>query len=169
MLATMIIISHHRSKALAHRHLLALRRKYARADLLSQRNAEGRYSSGGQTFVFEVQEKAEPQIEVVIHFDYGSRDPKGDHLIQFQVHLFAPGTETDKEIIGAIRDHAEGLPYPKGYREKTITWGHAHRRLEGSLFNVAKTAQREGKVVSFRRHTRTSRGRRAKQKRKAAK
>jgi hypothetical protein len=122
----MIIHSHHRSEALALQHLAALRRKYASAELLSRRNALGRYSSRGRTYVFEVQEKKKKpgRTEYVIHFDYGTKDKKkGDRRIRFQVHVWGPASTPDPEVIEIIRGRTEGLPWPSGWRHKAIYWG----------------------------------------------
>jgi hypothetical protein len=122
----MIIHAHHRSKALALRHLAALRRKYGSAELLSRRNAAGRYSKRGQFYVFEVREKAKKpgRTEYVIHFDYGTKSKKkGDQRIRFQVHVWGPQGATDREAIEAIKARTEGAPWPAGWSHKAIYWG----------------------------------------------
>lgn len=119
----MIIQAQHRNFALATRHLRELRKKYASAELLSRRNARGRFSNRGQFYVFEVTEATQDKIELVAHFDYGSS--KAKDLLRFQVHIIGPADASDDEALRVIREHfSEGEAYPKGWRQKTIYWGH---------------------------------------------
>jgi len=119
----MIISAQHRSYALALRHLRELRRKYPSAELLSRRNARGRYSSRGQFYEFEVTEETQQKIELVLHFDYSSTAARD--LLRFQVHVIGPGNVSDDEALRVVREHfTKGGKYPKGWREKAIYWGH---------------------------------------------
>jgi len=83
----MIIVGNHRSAALAQRHLRELRREHkgSTVEIISRRNASGRYSGRGQYFWFEVTKLPTNQIELVAHFDYSSR--KAKRLLRFQVHI----------------------------------------------------------------------------------
>jgi hypothetical protein len=122
----MIIYAYHHNKGLALRHLTALRRKYESAELLSRRNASGRYSKRGQFYVFEVREKKKKpgRTEYVIHFNYGTLDKKkGDRRIRFQVHVFGPQGASDREAVEIIKDRTNGAPWPSGWSHKAIYWG----------------------------------------------
>lgn len=90
--------------------------------LLSRRNARGHYSERGHTYVWEVFEKPKGnRIEIVVHFDYGTK--KAKNLIQFQVHVFGPSTATDAECVEAIRRFEKGEK-PQGWKWKEIFWAH---------------------------------------------
>src|SRR5208282_2133317 len=73
--------------------------------------AQGRFSSRGHCFQFEViGEKSSGEIELVAHFDYGS--VKRGSVIELQLHIFAPEGTTDDEALEAIRERANGKPWP---------------------------------------------------------
>lgn len=125
----MIISARHRSYALALRHLAALRRQHPKAsvEIISRRNASGKFSKRGIYYQFEVIEH-EPigKLELVLHFDYGGS--KATDLIRFQVHITAPGDTDDEEALRIVRDHytpREKESWPKGWKETKIFWGHA--------------------------------------------
>ena len=119
----MIITAQHRNYKLAMRHLAKLRREYASAELLSRRNKRGQFSCRGQFYVFEVTKETQDKIELVAHFDYGSS--KARDLLRFQVHIVGPGDVSDNEALRVISEHfEEGKSYPKGWKQKTIYWGH---------------------------------------------
>lgn len=118
----MIIISHHRSAALAARKRRDLEKQYFVVRLLSRRNAAGAYRSNGHTYVWEVFDKPEgKKIEIVVHFDYGTK--KNRNLIQFQVHIFGPSEATDSEVVEAVRQFERGKK-PQGWSWKEIFWAH---------------------------------------------
>ena len=119
----MIIISHHRSAALADRKRRDLEARYpeSRVELLSRRNEKGWFSNNGHTFTWEVTPTG-ARLELVVHFDYGSE--KSKNLIRFQVHVFGPGNATDAEAISAIRQANKGEGFPKSWRKRAIYWGH---------------------------------------------
>ena len=117
----MIVDSHHRNHSLALRHLSALRRENPgqQVELLSRRNAQGRYSYRGHHFQFEViGEKPSGEIEFVAHFNYGS--VKRGSVIELQLHIFAPESTTDDEALEAIRDRANGKPWPSKKWRSTL-------------------------------------------------
>jgi hypothetical protein len=121
----MIVVGYHRSAALAHKHLLALRREHrdATVELIGRRTAKGRYSSRGRYFWYEIT-KHESKIELVLHFDYGSS--RARDLLRFQVHVIGPGNAADDEALRIVRSHfSEGKRFPVGWRQKTIFWGHS--------------------------------------------
>lgn len=121
----MIIVGHHRSATLAQRHLRALRREHkgSSVEIVSRRNASGRYSGRGQYFWFEVVKLPTDRIELVAHFDYAST--KAKDLLRFQVHIIGPSKTTDREALEVIVNHfSDEEPYPRGWKEKIIFWGH---------------------------------------------
>lgn len=121
----MIIISHHRSLDLADRKRHALLLKYASVELLSRRDAAGRYSSRGRTYIWEVRpkEKKPKRAEFVIHFEYGAKSKKkGDQRIRFQVHVFGPSGASFDDAIKAIRKRNQGEAWPEGWSKKAIYW-----------------------------------------------
>lgn len=126
----MIVISHHRNAALAARKRADLQRANpdSSVTLLSRRSAGGRFSSRGQTFVWEVQPKNK-KLNLVLHFDYG--DQGRGKLIQFQVHVEGPGDVSDAEAIEVIQKAATDGYYPKGWRERAIFWSKG-----GTRYNV---------------------------------
>lgn len=78
------VIGHHRSLALAERHLRELSRKNPGVEvrIASRRDSEGRFSNRGRTFIFEIKEPTEPpkeeteEIELVGGFDSPGRKRK---------------------------------------------------------------------------------------------
>jgi hypothetical protein len=120
----MIIDAQHRNYRLALRHLAALRHQYGNAELLSRRNARGRFSQRGQLFQFEVREDTGKRVQFVLHFDYAGG--KAKDLLRFQVHVSGPEDVSDDEAIRIIRDNFGGdeKPLPKGWRRRSIYWGH---------------------------------------------
>lgn len=76
------IVGHHKRLDLAIRHLRALQREYPDAKIISRRNEKGRYSSRGNTFMFQYSEEIEippeefEEIELVGGFDSPGRKRK---------------------------------------------------------------------------------------------
>lgn len=117
----MIIIGQHRSQALADRHLRDIRREHPDSTVqeTSRRNARGRFSMRGHFFTFEVIDHPE-KLELVAHFDYGGG--RKSNLIEFQLHIFAPRGTSDEDAIKTIRQRARGVPWPKGWKAKTLRY-----------------------------------------------
>lgn len=169
----LIVVSHHRSEALAARKHADLARLYPQASvtLLSRRNARGAFSERGQTFVWEVIER-EKRIELVLHFDYG--DEGGRDLIRFQVHVFGPGKATDAEAIAAIKQANRGEGWPKGWNKKAIYWSKPNsrdrreRQTDPIRPSLRRAALAGGEARMVARKTATPKRRRINAKRKAA-
>lgn len=153
----MIIKGHHRSLALAEKRKKALSRKHPNStvEIISRRNSKGRHAKNGQYFYFEVTEHKERE-EYVIHFDYGS-NKDSRNVLRIQVHITGPGG-SDDEAIKIISDHFEnGEKLPKGWRKKTIYWGHVSegsddevdREIDPSIKAIAGAivTQNNGTVV----------------------
>jgi hypothetical protein len=155
----MIVDSYHRNYSLALRHLAALRRENPgqQVELLSRRNAQGRYSSRGHNFRFEVigEKPTGKGIEFVAHFDYGSK--KKGSVIEMQLHIFAPEGTTDNEALQAIRDRALGKPWPSKkwqarmleYKsgKKSLRKNEGANKLPKGLVNTTM-AEGSGRVTS---------------------
>lgn len=168
----MIVISHHRSAALTDKKRRSLQHANPESqfNLLSRRNARGRFSTNGHKFVWEVQPKNK-KLNLVLHFDYGDQG-KGK-LIQFQVHVEGPGETSDADAVEIIQTAALEGRYPKGWRERAIFWSKggnvryhvngAEKHLPSSLVRQG-VAMGEGSVES--RRTSTKSNRRAKRKAK---
>jgi len=161
----MIIESRHRNYNLALRHLAALRREYPHAELLSRRRADGRFSNRGQFYQFEVREAETGKgIEFVAHFDYGGG--KKRNLITFQLHIFAPEGTTDDEALQAIRDRANGQPWPsRQWQSRMLEYQSGVKpfrknaganKLPQGLVNTG-VAGGEGSIVSRRDSVRSNR------------
>lgn len=155
----MIVDSYHRNYSLALRHLSALRRENPgqQVELLSRRNAQGRHSSRGRHFTFEVigEKPTGEGIEFVAHFDYGSK--KSGSVIEMQLHIFAPEGTTDNEALQAIRDRALGKSWPSKewqarmleYKsgKKSIRKNKGANKLPTGLVNTAM-AEGSGRITS---------------------
>ena len=155
----MIINAHHRNYSLALQHLAALRRDNPgqQVELLSRRNAAGRYSTRGRSYQFEVigEKPTGEGIEFVAHFDYGSK--KKGSVIEMQLHIFVPEGTTDNEALQAIRDRALGKPWPsKKWKARMLEYKSGKKGLrknEGAnklpkgLVNSAM-AEGSGRVTS---------------------
>ena len=151
----MIIISHHHNADLADRKRGDLEARYpnSRVELISRRNERGWFSDNGHTFTWEVT-PTQKEIELVVHFDYGSNaGPKKD-LIRFQVHVFGPGNATDAEAIRAIRQANQGEGFPDGWRKRAIYWGHppkTKRQTKPLPSSLRRTALAAGEARVVRR------------------
>ena len=93
---TNVFVSRHRSRALAERHRKELEREHGTKFTYTRRNAAGRFSNGGQFFVFESKDIVEWLVTISVHSKSIEGQRSHDRTADFLVP--APATATEAEV-----------------------------------------------------------------------